>query len=186
MSLNKVFLRPDTNNVPTDYHRSLEKSGLVVVPQVNLALWTCKTGPNQGPQGIQGEPGVPYLNDCIISSCSDEYSPLVVDLVTPAVTFPAPYPLETAYIRFRVVTAPTGADIIVDVHINDTSIFQGSNYLHIDAGSKTSVGSVTPYTLAFTAVPDDAEIKGFIRQVGSTVAGTGLKCVFAGAKQDTA
>jgi hypothetical protein len=188
----KVFLRPDEYHRPIAYERSLEKGGLMVLPQQNLALWTI----SMGPQGPAGTPGTPYLNDTIIASASDEYSPLQVDLVdeysplqvdlvAPATTYRAPYPLELEYVRASLTTEPTGAPLIVDIHINGASIFSGTNYLYISAGSRTSVGS-TPYTLATTSIPDDAEIQIFIRQVGSTVAGTGLKISLTGEKQDVA
>lgn len=175
-----VFLRPDASNVPTEYQKSLEKGGLMVLPQQNLALWAV----GMGPQGPAGTPGSPYLNDTIIASASDEYSPLQVDLVNPATTYRAPYGLELEYVRASLTTAPTGAPLIVDIHINGVSLFSGTSYLYIDAGARTSVGS-TAYVAAFTAIPDDAEIQIFIRQVGSTVAGTGLKISLTGQKQDS-
>jgi hypothetical protein len=177
-----IYLRPDEFHRPTKYERSLEKAGLVVLPQQNLALWTVSTG--QGATGPKGDKGDPYQKDTIIASCSDEYSDLEVDLVAPATTYRAPYPIEISYVRCSLTTAPTGADIIVDVHMNGVSIF--GTLLRIDAGSKTSVGSGTPYTLTTTTVPDDAELEIFITQVGATVAGSGLKISITGDKQEIA
>jgi hypothetical protein len=122
----RVFLRPDEYHRPIAYEKSLEKGGLMVLPQQNLALWTI----SMGPQGPAGTPGTPYLNDTIIASASDEYSPLQVDLVAPATTYRAPYPLELGYVRASLTTEPTGAPLIVDIHINGASIFSGTNYLY--------------------------------------------------------
>ena len=182
--LNLVYLRPEQPGTPVDYIRSVEKAGLVTLPQKYLAMYTMGGNPSVGPAGPQGPAGMPYLNDTIIASCSDEYTPLQVDLVNPATTYRAPFPQVCQYIRCSLTTAPTGADVIVDVHMNGVSMFTGGNLLHIDAGSKTSVGSATPYVLAITAVPDDAEFEIFITQVGSTVAGSGLKISITGEKQD--
>jgi hypothetical protein len=141
---------------------------------------TCKTGPNQGPEGPQGPPGTPYLYDTIIASCSDEFSPLQVDSVTPATTFRAPFPITITQVRISLTTAPAGSDVIVDLKMNGVSIF--SEPLHIDPGSKTSVGSATPAVIAITNVPDDAEFLPFILQAGSTIPGSGLKIAVTGTK----
>jgi len=178
---NLVYLRPDQPGVPIDYIKSVEKAGLVALPQKYLAMYAMGVG-SVGPQGPAG---TPYKKDTIIAQCASEYDPMEVDLVNPATTFRAPFPQEIAYIRCSLTTAAVGADIIVDVHMNGVSIFDGGSLLHIDAGAKTSVGSVTPYVLATTSVPDDAEFQIYITQVGSTLAGTGLKISITGTKQDS-
>ena len=182
---NMVYLQPGQPGTPTDYVKSIEKAGMVTLPQRYLAMYTMGVGAT-GASGPPGTPGAPYLKDTIIAQCSDEYSPLQVDLVNPATTFRAPFPQIISYIRCSLTTAATGADIIVDVHMNGVSLFNGGSLLHIDAGAKTSVGSATPYVLATTAVPDDAEFQIFITQVGATTPGTGLKISVTGDKQDTA
>lgn len=180
-----VYLRPNALDTPFSYIYSIEGAGLVINPNQALAIYTAGMGP-AGPQGAAGADGSPYLNDTIIASCSDEYSPLEVNLIAPATTYRAPFPINIEYIRCSLVTAPVGADVIVDVHMNGVSVFSGGNLLHIDIGSKTSVGSATPYVLGTLVVPDDAEFEIFITQVGSVVQGTGLKISITGAKQDVA
>jgi len=120
--------------------------------------------------------------DTIIASASDEITPITVDIVVPKTTFRAPYPLDltNGYIRASLTTAPTGADFIVDVHMNGTTIF--STLLSIDAGEKTSKTAVSPAVLSILSIPDDAEFEVFVTQIGSTLAGTGLKIAVTGVK----
>jgi len=121
-------------------------------------------------------------HDTIIAAASTEYGDLVVSGVLPATTFRAPYALDltNGYIRASLTTAPTGADVIIDVHMNGVSMF--STLIHIDINSDTSVGSITPAILTTTYVPDDAEFEVFITQVGSTITGSGLKIAITGIK----
>ncbi len=120
--------------------------------------------------------------DTIICSQSDQKTPLVVDLVEPTNTFRASYALDltNGHIRISVNTAPTGAKLIIDVHMNGTTIF--STLLSIDTGEKTSVTASVPAILSTTNVPDDAEFEVFVTQIGSTIAGTGLKVAVTGVK----
>lgn len=180
----KVFLRPDEWHRPVNYIKSVEKSGLMVLPQQNLALMTCKTGPNQGPVGPQGPQGEDRNSwfDTIIASASDEYSPLTIG--GPKTNFRAPYPLDLTdgYVRISLTTAPQGAALIVDLHMNDVSLF--TTPVQIDDGMLTSVGSIVPAVLATTYVPDDAEFKVYVTQIGSVIAGTGLKVAVTGVKTE--
>jgi hypothetical protein len=180
LPLNMVYLRPDSAGLPVDYTRSIEKGGLITLPQRYLAMYTMGAGP-QGPPGADGADYNSWY-DTIIASCSDEVTPITVDLVTPKTTFRAPYPLDltTGYVRASLTTAPTGTAMIIDVKMNGTSLF--SSLLQIDAGSKTSVGSAAPAVLSTVAIPDDAEFTVFITQVGSVIAGMGLKVAVTGIK----
>jgi hypothetical protein len=76
-------------------------------------------------------------------------------------------------VRLNCTTAPTGAAIIVDVKKNGTTIF--STKPQIDATAKTSATSGTPAVLSVTSIADDDEITFDVTQVGSTIAGAGLK-----------
>jgi hypothetical protein len=99
-------------------------------------------------------------------------------------TFRNPYPMDLTlgYVRISLGTAPEGADFIVDLHMNGVSMF--STLLHIDAGTETSVGSATPAVIkpSMLYVPDDAKYEVFVTQIGSTVAGAGLKIAITGIK----
>jgi len=76
-------------------------------------------------------------------------------------------------VRISVGTAPTGSTIIVDVKKNGTTIF--TTKATIDASEKTSVTAAVPSVLSVTSFADDDEITWHVDQVGSTVAGLGLK-----------
>ena len=102
---------------------------------------------------------------------SDETTPLTTG--TAKLTFRMPYAVTLTEVRASVTTAPTGANIIVDINESGSSIL--SPKLSIDAGEKTSTTAVTTVGISDPNLADDAEITIDIDQVGSTVAGTGLK-----------
>jgi hypothetical protein len=86
----------------------------------------------------------------------------------------APCALTLTKVRLVVDTAPTGADLIIDVHKGTgtgTTIFttQG-NLPTIVAGSKTGV-SVAPDV---TSIAEGDEFSVWIDQIGSTIAGSDL------------
>jgi len=180
-----VYLRKQPAGTPVDYIKSLEKAGLVVMPQRQLAIYTCKSG--AGPAGAKGDPGEDQNSwfDTIIAA--DSYhvvdAPISVAGV-PVSTFRSPYPLDLTlgYVRCSLTTAPDGADVIIDVHMNGSTIF--STPIHIDNGSKTSVGSATPAVISVTYIPDDAEFQVYVLQHGTIVAGAGLKTAVTGIKTD--
>ena len=81
-------------------------------------------------------------------------------------------------IRFSVTEAPTGADIILEVSKNGTSIFAGTNYPTIDAGTNTTNVSASSQFISggYVDFAVGDELKVGITQVGAaTSAGTGLK-----------
>lgn len=104
-------------------------------------------------------------------ACSDETSNLGVG--TAKVTFRMPYSMTLTNVRLNVNTAPTGSALIVNIKENGASIF--STKPQIDVGSLTSVGSATPAVISDSALADDAEITVDVDQIGSTIAGKGLK-----------
>ena len=105
-------------------------------------------------------------------ACSDETSDLSTG--TGKLTFRMPHAMTLTEVRASVTTAPTDAEIIVDINDSGTTIMD-TDKLQIDMGEKTSTTSTMPATLSDTALGDDAEITVDIDQVGSTVAGAGLK-----------
>lgn len=88
-------------------------------------------------------------------------------------TFRMPFAATLVAVRASVTTAPTDADLIVDINEAGSTVLSGK--LTIDAGAKTSVGSASPAVISDSALADDAEITIDIDQIGSTVAGAGLK-----------
>jgi hypothetical protein len=86
-----------------------------------------------------------------------------------APTLLAPCTLTITSVRLVVKTAPTGADLQVDVNKNGTSIFNAHGDLKIVAGATT--GNAVPVT---TALALDDKLTVDIVQIGSTIAGSDL------------
>ena len=120
--------------------------------------------------------------DTIIASCSDETTELTTGSPRDFTTFRTPYPLNmyNGYVRASLTTAPTGADMIINMTYNGNPLF--TTPITIDAGELTSVTAVTPSVLAVNYLPDDAELLPYITQVGSTFGGAGLKVAVTGVK----
>lgn len=118
------------------------------------------------------------LTQAIVAACSDETTALTTG--TAKVTFRMPYAFTLSAVRASVTTAPTGATITVDINESGTTIL--STKLTIDATEKTSTTAATPAVISDTSLADDAEITIDIDQVGSTVAGAGLKVSLIGVK----
>jgi hypothetical protein len=104
-------------------------------------------------------------------ACSDMTTALTV--AGDKAYFRAPAALTITEVRASVFTAPTGADLIVDIHLNGTTIMT-TNKLEIDATEKTSETAATAPVLTTTAVADDDIITIDVDQIGSTIAGAGL------------
>jgi len=69
---------------------------------------------------------------------------------------------------------------VVDINEGGTTIL--STKISIDASEKTSTTAATAAVISDTALADDAEITIDIDQVGSSVAGAGLKVYLIGTK----
>lgn len=133
-----------------------------------------------GPGGVHGSP--PQSSQVIVLpiAVSDETTDLTTG--TAKVTFRMPFAMTLnsghAGARASVTTAPTGADIKVDINVTGSgSIF--STVITIDATEKTSTTAAAP-VITDTTLDDDAEITIDIDQIGSTVAGAGLKVYLIG------
>ncbi|MGA0199095.1 MAG: collagen-like triple helix repeat-containing protein, partial [Prochlorotrichaceae cyanobacterium] len=66
-------------------------------------------------------------------------------------------------VRASVTTAPTGANLIVDINLNGVSIL--GTKLSIDATERTSTTAAAPATIITSSLPDDGEITIDIDQV---------------------
>jgi len=119
-----------------------------------------------------------YLPDSrqLVIACSDEVSNLTVG--TNKVTFRSPYAFTLTGVRASVNLAPTGSAIIVDINENGTSVL--STKLSIDANEKTSLTAASPAVISDSSIANDAEITIDIDQIGSAIAGKGLKVVLIG------
>jgi hypothetical protein len=109
---------------------------------------------------------------------SDETTALTAG--TAKVTFRMPFAMTLTAVRASVNTAPTGSTLVVDINESGSTIL--STKLSIDASEKTSVTAATAAVISDTGLADDAEITIDIDQVGSTIAGAGLKVTLIGTR----
>jgi hypothetical protein len=114
----------------------------------------------------------------LVIACSDETSNLTEG--TAKVTFRMPYAMTLSSVRASVNTAPTDSTLIVDINEGGSTIL--STKLSIDASELTSTTAATAAVISDTALADDAEITIDIDQIGSTIAGKGLKVVLKGTR----
>ena len=91
---------------------------------------------------------------------------------TGAGRYPVPAATTIKYVLVTASTAPTGADLILDVNLNGTTIFttQG-NRPKVVAGTHSQSATPTPDT---TTVSAGDYLTVDIDQVGSTIAGSDL------------
>lgn len=111
-------------------------------------------------------------------ACSDETTAITIG--TAKATFRTPCAITLTAVRASVTTAPTGTPILID--IKEAGLTVLSTKLMINATSKTSVGAATPYVISDASLADDAEITIDFNQVGSTVAGAGVKVTLIGVR----
>ena len=114
----------------------------------------------------------------MIIAVSDETTALTTGLAK--VTFRMPYAFTLSAVRASLTTAATGANLIVDINEGGASIL--STKLSIDATELTSTTATTPVVISDANLADDAQMTIDIDQIGSTVAGAGLKVYLIGVK----
>jgi len=178
---NMVYLRPNPGARPVKYETDVAMQGLMLDRKHSIALYTSRAGMAVGPPGP-----TPDVFDTIIASCSDEVTPISTG--GPRTTFRCPYSLDmtNGFVRASLTNAPTGASMIIDITMNGSTMF--STPIHVEAGSRTSVGAAIqsviaiPLTGGLRIIPDDAEFLVYVTQVGSSLAGSGLKVAVTGKK----
>jgi hypothetical protein len=116
----------------------------------------------------QSSTGLP-VEWCI--AASDETTAITTG--TAKVQFRAPYAFTLTDLRVGVNTAPTGSTILVDLKESGTTVL--STRVMVDASESTSTTAATPYVISDPAIADDAVLSVNFDQVGSSVAGAGLK-----------
>lgn len=116
--------------------------------------------------------------ECLIIACSDETTAITTG--TAKVTFRMPYAFTLTEVRASVTTAPTGSTILIDINESGATIL--STKLMIDASEKTSTTAATPAVISDSSLADDAEITVDFDQVGSTIAGAGVKVYLIGTR----
>lgn len=115
----------------------------------------------------------------LVIACSDETTALTTG--TAKVTFRMPCAVTLSAVRASVTTAPTGSTLIVDINKGGSTIMT-TNKLSIDATETTSTTAATAAGITDSALADDALITIDIDQVGSTIAGAGLKVTLIGVR----
>ena len=118
-----------------------------------------------------------YPTTSFVVACSNETD----DLTTgdDKLQFRMPFQFELTDIIANVNTNPTGADLHVMVQEDDADIMSG-NGIEIDAGDTTSESATTQPTITESTLAFNSIISVDLDQVGSTLAGTGLKINFIG------
>lgn len=94
-----------------------------------------------------------------------------VEVTAKAISFIATYAMTVSAVRCNVDTAPVGADLILDIHKNGTTLFTTQGNRPTIADGTTSDTSVAPDVTSI-AIGDLITLE--IDQIGSTTAGAGL------------
>lgn len=116
--------------------------------------------------------------ESLVIACSDETTAITTG--TAKVTFRMPYAFTLTAVRASVTTAPTGSTIVIDINESGTTIL--STKLSIDATEKTSTTAASAAVISDASIADDAEITIDFDQVGSTIAGAGVKVCLIGTR----
>lgn len=111
-------------------------------------------------------------------AASDESTALTTG--TAKLTFRMPYAMTLTSVRASVNTAATGSTLIVDINEDGSTLL--STKLSIDVSEKTSLTATSAAVISDTALANDAEITIDIDQIGSTIAGKGLKIWLIGTR----
>jgi hypothetical protein len=111
------------------------------------------------------------VQDVIVVPVGDETTALTAG--TDKIRFRMPYAATLLAVRASVNTAPTGSTLIVDLNEAGTSVL--GTKLSIDATEFSSTTAASAATITDSALADDALISIDVDQIGSTVAGAGLK-----------
>ena len=109
--------------------------------------------------------------DVIVIPVGDESTALTAG--TNKVRFRMPFPATLLAVRSGLNLAPTGSAFIVDV--NEAGVSVLGTKLSIDATETSSTTAANAATITDSGLAEDAEISIDIDQIGSTVAGAGLK-----------
>jgi len=110
-------------------------------------------------------------SDVIVVPVGDESTSLTTG--TNKVRFRMPFAATLLAVRANVNTAPTGSTLIVDINEAGTSVL--GTKLSIAATETSSTTAASVATITDSSLADDAVISIDIDQIGSTVAGAGLK-----------
>jgi hypothetical protein len=103
---------------------------------------------------------------------SDETS----DLTTGTkITWYPLYAVTLVGVYTSVTVAPTDSPLIVDIHASGTTLMD-TNKIQIETGEFHSSDATTQPTLTDTSLAQFEKVEIIVDQIGSTIAGAGLKC----------
>jgi hypothetical protein len=170
-ALSLVTTEATTATLPSGTNTLLASGGALGTPASGV-LTNCTGLPVAGLASFVGLPVSIQL------ACSDEATALTTGAAK--LTFRMPHAMTVTAVRASVGTAPTGSTLVVDINEGGTTIL--STELSIDATEKTSTTAATPAVISDSALADDAEITIDIDQIGSTIAGAGLKITLIGTR----
>lgn len=105
-----------------------------------------------------------------------------------AVAYPVPFNAELVSVYAQVGTAPTGADLLLNVRKNGVALFSGTGRVKVAAGSTSGklaevnpvasgqnyIGGAVPNTPALGLYSAGDSVSVDVEQIGSTVAGSNL------------
>lgn len=128
--------------------------------------------------GTSGGGGGPGSTQVLGYALSDETTAITAG--TDKLTVRMPFGMTLTAVRASVTTAPTGSTLIIDINENGSTIL--STKLSIDASEKTSTTAASAAVISDASLADDAEITFDFTQVGSTIAGTGVKVYLIGTR----
>ena len=126
--------------------------------------------------GVKWGSAASISKQSFVIPCSDETTDLATG--TGLVEFQMPYDFTLTGVRATVTTAPTGSTLDVDINQNGGSIL--STIITIDSGEKTSETAATPPVISIASLSDGDVITIDLDQIGSTIAGSGLKVYLIG------
>jgi hypothetical protein len=139
---------------------------------------TVGTGLTMGASSLSVDQTALKPKEAIGIACSDETTAITTG--TAKATFRMPYAFTLSEVRASVTTAPTGSTIIIDINEGGTTIL--STKLSIDASEKTSTTAASAAVISDSSLADDAEMTIDFDQVGSTIAGAGVKVWLIGTR----
>jgi len=136
-----------------------------------MGLLYSPVGGATGPQGPQGPAGL-SAPDNFILVLTEGNAFLGTNLAT--VEY---FPYDATIQELILVSnpAPTGANLVVDLNVNNSSIL--STKISIDATETTSITAATPYVLSSTSIPKGSRLSADIDQVGATVRGANVQLI---------
>lgn len=168
-----VFTDEDSNSDEINRFSLQDDKAVTLHPNEAITFWYSNAS-----RWFQLSRSANRIEESLVVAASDEVTALTTGAAK--ITFRMPYAFKLTSIRCHVTTAPTDAALIVDVNQDGISIL--STKLTIDASEKTSSTAAIPPVMSTTDLTDDAEITIDIDQVGSTIAGAGLKVALLGYK----